>query len=163
MSKWETQGRINLKMLSVEEDSLYLEIRFLRLSFCYIIASPCQPVEGEALRERKSYRFSNLRSSMMMMVVGKCQLVSLLYLPEKTKLLLQRNQGLQWQEMVQDHAGNACPALCTELWAAAKLESSLRWWGIKPFWAKTIHVLYKIHCDKIPLFLHVLESKTCTF
>lgn len=52
MSKWETQGRINLKMLSVEEDSLYLEIMFLRLPFCYIIASPCQPVEGEALREK---------------------------------------------------------------------------------------------------------------
>lgn len=49
MSKWETQGRINLKMLSVEEDSLYLEIRFLRLPFCYIIASPCQPVEGEKI------------------------------------------------------------------------------------------------------------------
>lgn len=67
MSKWETQGRINLKILSVEEDDLYLE-RFLRLPFCYIIASPCQPAEGEAVAERKSYRClsSNLTSSMMM-------------------------------------------------------------------------------------------------
>lgn len=67
MSKWETQGRINLKMPSVEEHYLYLEIRFLRLPFCYITASPCLPVEGEAAKERKSFGClsSNLSSSMM--------------------------------------------------------------------------------------------------
>lgn len=47
---------------------------------------------------------------------------------------------------------------CSKAWRFTVLMGNLC-----PFWAKTIHMLYKIHYDKIPILLHVLEDKHAHF